>query len=123
MLKLRRTKPVNIDVRIFFPNVTQKIDVPLEGQFRMMPPLHQNLNTTDGGKFVEFLIDLLEREDVTILILLRSLKCADLAVDIHNVRVIDVSIDDVGDNLASTSGVTFRLCQIAPHIGQRSHLL
>ena len=40
MLKLRRTEPVNIDVRIFFPDVTQQIDIPLERQFRMMPALH-----------------------------------------------------------------------------------
>src|SRR6266403_5895241 len=88
----------------------------------MMSPLHQDLNTTNGGKFVEFLIDLLEREDVMIFILLRAIKCAELAVNIANVRVIDVSIHDIGDDLVSTSGVTFRLCQIAPRISQRSHL-
>lgn len=72
-----------------------------------MPALHQNLNTADGRKFVELLIDLLERKHVMILILFRSIKRAELAVNIANVRVIDVSIDDVGDDLASTSGVTF----------------
>src|SRR4029453_5024789 len=60
MLKFRRTEPVNIDVRIFFPNVTQQIDIPFEGQLRMMPPLPQNFNTANGRKFVEFLIDLIE---------------------------------------------------------------
>jgi hypothetical protein len=35
---------VDINVRIFFPDVMQKIDVPLELQFRMMPTLHQYLN-------------------------------------------------------------------------------
>src|SRR4029450_13886399 len=100
MLKLRRTEPVNIDVRIFFPNVPQQIDIPLERQFRMMPPLHKNLTAADGRKFVELLIDLLERENVMILILLRSIKRAELAVNIANVRVIDVSIDNVGDDFA-----------------------
>src|SRR5437764_14861860 len=109
MLKLRWTEPVNIDVWIFFADVTQQIDIPLKRQFRMMSPLHQDLNTADGRQFVEFLIDLLEREDVMIFILLRAIKCAELAVNIANVRVIDVSIHDVGDDLASTSGITFRL--------------
>jgi hypothetical protein len=76
----------------------------------MMPPLHQDLNTADGRKFVEFLIDLLEREDVMILILLRSIKRAELAVNIANVRIVDVSIDNVGDDFASVSAVAFRLC-------------
>src|ERR1700757_4650755 len=40
MLKLWWTESVNIDVRIFFADVLQKIDVPLERQFRMMPALH-----------------------------------------------------------------------------------
>src|SRR5205085_11940854 len=36
MLKLRRTEPVNVDLRIFFPDVLQKIDIPLESEFRMV---------------------------------------------------------------------------------------
>jgi hypothetical protein len=87
-----------------------------------MPPLHQDLNTANGRKFVEFLINLFERKHVVVLILLCSIERAEFAVNIANVRVIDVAIDNVGDDLASTSGVTFRLCQIAPRIGQRSHL-
>src|ERR1700747_826679 len=112
MLKLRRTESVNIDVRIFFPDVTEQIDVPLERQFRMMPPLHQDLNTAGGRKFVEFLIDLLKRKDVMILILLRSIKRAELAVNIANVRVVDVSIDNVGHDLTAASIVAFALSQI-----------
>src|SRR5215813_13079137 len=121
MLKLGRTESMNVDVWIFFPDVTQQIEIPLERQFRMMPPLHQDLNTTNGRKFVQFLIDLLEREHVMIFIFLRSIKRAELAVNIANVRVIDVSIDDVSDDLTSEPVVTFRLCQIAPRISQRSY--
>ena len=48
MLKLGRTESVNVDVRIFFADVMEKIDIPIEAQFRMMPPLHQDLNTACG---------------------------------------------------------------------------
>ena len=61
MLKLGRAESVNIDVRIFFPNVRQQIEIPMERQLRMMPALHQNLRAARGGKFVDLLIDLLER--------------------------------------------------------------
>jgi hypothetical protein len=107
---------------IFFPDVTQQIDVPFERQLRVMPALHQDLNTANGRKFVEFLIDLLERKDIMILILLCSIKRAELAVNVADVCVVDVSIDNVGDDVASASRVAFRLCQIAPRGGQRSHL-
>src|SRR4029434_2340173 len=40
MLKLRRTESVNIDVRILFADVSEKSDIPVEPQLRMMPPLH-----------------------------------------------------------------------------------
>src|ERR1044072_3428157 len=83
MLKLRRTESANTDVRIFSPDVTQQIDIPFEPQFRMMPALHQNLNAANGGKFVELLIDLLEREDIMIFILLRSIKRAELRSEEH----------------------------------------
>src|SRR5436853_644459 len=54
MLELRRTEPVDVDVRIFFADVLQKIDVPLERQFRVMSALHQDLNATRCRKFVQF---------------------------------------------------------------------
>jgi hypothetical protein len=80
------------------------------------------LNPTHGGKFVELLIDLLERKHIMILILLRSIKRAEFAVDVADVRVVDVTIDDVGYDLTATSTVAFALGQIAPRVSQRTHL-
>src|SRR5262249_22118801 len=60
MLKLRRTEPVNIDVWIFFADVLQKIGVPFELQFWMMPALHQDLHSACSSKFVQFLVDMRE---------------------------------------------------------------
>src|SRR5438876_6257699 len=119
MLKLRRTESMNIDVRIFFPDVLQKIDIPLERQFRMVSALHQNLNAARGGKFVELLVDLVERKNVMIFIALRPVKRAELAIHIANVGVIDVAVSDVSHDLASASAVTFLLSQVLPHISQR----
>src|SRR5438045_9254292 len=101
MLKLRRTESMNIDVRIFCADVLQKIDVPLEQQFRMMPALHQNLNSAYGREFVEFLIDLLERKNVMILVFFGPIKCTEFAVDVADVRVIDIAIDDIRHDLAT----------------------
>ncbi len=120
MLKLRWTEPVDVNVRIFFANVSQKIEIPLERQFRMMPALHQDLNTARGGQFLKFFIDLLEREHVMIFIAFRAIKCAELAVNIADVRVIDVPIDNVCDDLATAIAVAFRLRQIAPCIRQHT---
>src|SRR5215475_667731 len=116
MLKFRRTESVNVDVRIFFSNVLQKINVPLQRQFRMVPALHQNLNSAYRGKFIQLLIQLLETKHVMIFVALRSIKCAELAINIADIRVIDVAIDDVRYDLASAAAVTGGFCQITPGI-------
>ena len=40
MLELWWAESVNVDMRIFFPDVLQKIDIPLERQLRVMSALH-----------------------------------------------------------------------------------
>ena len=55
-----------------------------------------------------------------IFIAFRAIKRAELAVNIADVRVIDVSIDNVGHDLASAIAVAFRLRQVAPCIRQHA---
>ena len=109
MLELRRAESVDVDVRIFFADVTQQIDIPIERQLRMMPALHQDLHAAGRRQFIEFLIDLLEREHVMIVILFGAIKRAELAVDVADVGVVDVAIDDVGDDLACRGRRSFSL--------------
>src|SRR5262249_31586319 len=109
MLKLRRTKSMNVDVRIFCADVPQKIDVPLERQFRMMPALHQDLHPARSSEFIKFLIKLFEAQTVMIFVALGRIKCAELAENLADVCVIDVAIDDVGHDPAAVTAVTFRL--------------
>ena len=58
----------------FFADVVQEIEVPLERQFRMMPALHQDLDSACSSEFVELLIKLLEAQHVMIVVALRSDK-------------------------------------------------
>src|SRR5260370_25972894 len=99
MLEFRRTESVNVNVWISVPDVVQKIDVPLEWQFRMVATLHQDLNAPRGRKLIKLLIDLLERKDVTILIFLGPIKRAELAVHIADVRIINVPVHNVSHDL------------------------
>src|SRR6476661_2414157 len=101
MLELWRTEPVNINVRIFFSDVPKQIEVPIERECRMMPALHQDLNPAGRGKFVEFLVELFAAQDVMVRVFFRAIKRAELAVNVADIGVIDVAIDDVGDDLAA----------------------
>src|SRR6267143_714879 len=49
MLELRGTESVDVNMRIFFADVPQQIDIPVERQFRVMAALHENLDTTGRG--------------------------------------------------------------------------
>ena len=111
---------MDVDVRIFFSDVLQKIDIPLKWQFRMVTPLHQDLNSARGRKFIEFLVDLFQRQNVMVFVPLGPVKSAELAVDVANVGVIDVAIRDVSHDLAPASAVTFFLGQISPGSCQRA---
>src|SRR5688500_13171285 len=86
----------------------------------MMTALHQNLHPAHGGKFVEFLIELFPAQNVVIFVLLRPVERAELAVNVANVRVVDVAIDDVSHDLTSAIAVAGTLRQVAPHSGQRT---
>src|SRR5947209_7557906 len=96
MLELRWTKSVNVDVWIFFADVPQQVDVPLQAELGMVSPLHQDLNTAHGGKFIQLLIELLQRNDVVIVIFFGAIKRAELAINVADVGVVDVAIDDIG---------------------------
>jgi hypothetical protein len=62
----------------------------------MDPPLEEDLGTADFEKFVDLLVDLLEREDVGILILAVAVESTEFAVDPADIRVVDVTINDEG---------------------------
>src|ERR1043166_7817060 len=107
MVKLRRSEPVNVDVRIFFADVLQKIDVPLERQFRVMPALHQDLHSSGSSELVQLLIKLLEGQHVMIFVAFGAIKRAELTVNVANVRVVYVPIEDVGHDFAAAATVAF----------------
>ena len=53
----------------------------------------------------------------------RPIKCTELAVNVADVRVINVPIDNVSYDLGAAAIVIFRLRQISPRIRQRPQFL
>jgi hypothetical protein len=101
VIKLRRTECVNVDLRIFLPDVIQQVEVIVYAQLRVVTALHQYLDPSDGHKFINLPIDIFVTQNVMICVPLCSIECTKLAINIANVCVIDIAIDDVRDNLAS----------------------
>src|ERR1044071_3951255 len=116
MLELRRAEAVDVYVGIFFADVPEQFEVPIERQPWMVPPLHQDLNTAGRGKFVEFLVELLPAEHVVIFVFLGAIERAELAVNVADVGIVDVAIDNVSDDLAAALIITGGLRQVAPGV-------
>ena len=58
-----------------------------------------------------------------IIIFFRSIKRAELAIDIADVGVVDIAIDNVSDDFAPAAVVTFLLRKIAARIGEGAQFL
>ena len=118
MLKLWRAETVDIDVRIFRADVRKHVEIPLDAELRMVPALQQNLHAADGGEFVELLIQLLAREHIVVVVFLRAVERAELAIHVADVRVVDVAVHDVGDDFVAASVVMIGVDELAPGVRQ-----
>ena len=58
-----------------------------------------------------------------IVIALGPIKCAELAIHVTDIRIIDIAIGDISNDLATASAVMFFFREIAPHACQRAELL
>ena len=90
MLELRRAETVDVDMGIFFPDVMEEIDVPIETELRMMTALHQDLHAARCGQLIQLLVELFARENVMIVVPFGPIKRAELAVNVADVGVVDL---------------------------------
>ena len=57
-----------------------------------------------------------------IVIPLGPIKRAELAVNVADIGVIDIAIDDVGDDVAAPVPIMFFFREVAPRVGQSAEL-
>ena len=73
-------------------------------------------------RFLDLPVHLLERNHVRIVILFHAIERAEFAIDIADVGVIDIAIDDVGDDFVAAPVEILRLRQLAAAVGERAKL-
>ena len=89
----------------------------------MMSTLEQYLNASGGGQLIKLCIDRFMRDHIAVGFLLRTVKGAELAIHIADVRVVDVPVDDVGDDLVALPVIGIGLGQTTTVIGEGSQFL
>lgn len=87
---------MQLEPRIFCVERAQEVLVPLDVEIRMQAALHQHARSAKLDRLVNALLDLLHRMDVCIRFTRPPIERAEGADDVANVRIIDVTVDDVG---------------------------
>ena len=80
-------------------DVAHQLEVPLEGDVRVVSSLEEDLDPADRLALVDLGADLLEAQDVPFGVPGPAVERAELAIGDADVGVVDVPVDDVGDDV------------------------
>ena len=94
----RRRQRVQPERRIALLDGAEQILVPLDRQVGIVAALQQQLPAAERDRLVDLAEDLLEAEDVAFGRSDRPVERAEVAARDADVRVVDVAVDDVGDD-------------------------
>src|SRR6266536_1839949 len=84
---------------VFCVQSSKQVLVPLDIKIRMQAALHQHAGAAESDGFVDSFTDLFYRMNVCIRFSGPAIKRAKGADDIADVGIIDVAVDDVGDDI------------------------
>ena len=116
---LRRRERVQLELGISRLHRAKEILVPLNRQIRIVAALQQELIAADRDRLVDLLEDLLEAEHVAFARSHRAIERAEVAARDADVRVVDVAVDDVGDDAFGMLAQADRVSETAEHMGRR----
>jgi len=114
---------MNVDLRIFRADVRKHLQVEVDAQFWMVASLKKHLHTSLRREFIELLVNLLDTENIMILVPFGSIKRAEFAIDVADVCVVDVAINNVGDNFRTATIVGAVLGSGTAEVSERAEFL
>jgi hypothetical protein len=120
---LAGAEAVDVDLRELRLDAREQVQIPLLRQLRVMPALHENLRAAQRHGLLDLAVHLLRRDDVAVGVLLGAVEGAELAIDVADVGVVDVAVNDVGDDLVAASAVGRGAVELAAAVGQRAQLI
>src|SRR5437588_2007281 len=99
VMNLRRGETVKLKPRVLRTKRAQKIFVPLNSKIRMQPALHQHARAAEGNRLVNLRANLIDRAHVCVRRARPAIEGAESTHDIAYIRIVNISIDDVGDDV------------------------
>src|SRR5260221_14379309 len=98
MNDFRRRQRMELERRVSSLDRPEEIFIPLERKIRVVASLQQELDAADGDRLLDLREQLVEAEHVPFRGPDRPIKRAEVALCDTDIRVVDVAIDDVGDD-------------------------
>src|SRR5260370_42644506 len=98
-MNLRRRETVKLKAWILRTKRAQKIFVPLDSEIRMQSALHQDTRPTERNRFVNLRANLIDRAHVGVRGAWPAIERTERTEDVADIRIVNVSIDDVGDDV------------------------
>src|SRR5947208_12222630 len=99
VMNLRRRETMQLKARVLRTKRAQKIFVPLDAEIRMQSTLHQNAGAAERNGLVNLRANLIDRAHVGVGRARPAIERAESTNDVADVRIVNVSIDDVGDDV------------------------
>src|ERR1043165_6484768 len=84
----------------------------------MVAALHEDLRATKVEGLLNFLVDLVETDDVGVVVFFGAIEGAEFAIDVADVGVVDVAIDDVGGDFVAAAIEVAGFGELAAAIGE-----
>ena len=84
---------------------SQQIFIPFDAEVRMQSALHQNAGAAERNRLVNLVADFVDRAHVSVRRARPAIERAERAHDVADVRVVDVAVDDVGDDVVRMSSL------------------
>src|SRR5437016_3699961 len=99
VVNLWRRETMQLKAWILRAQGAQEIFVPLDAKIRMQPTLHQHAGAAERNRLVDLFANLFYRAHVSVGRAWPAIECAEGADDVADVRVVDIAINDVGDDV------------------------
>src|SRR5215831_1991849 len=81
-------------------------------QVRMNTALHENSRPAQHQRFLDFLIDHMIRQNIRLWIALDSIERAERTELFAHIRVVDIAIDDVADDIIRVNALADSVCAV-----------
>src|ERR1044072_4976166 len=105
VVNLRWRKTMQLKVWILRTQRSQQVFVTFDSKTRMQSSLHQDPGSTQRDRFVDLFANLIDRSHIGVRRARPAIESAKCANDVADIRVIDVPIDDVSDDVVRVAAL------------------